>query len=169
MDPTARKILLSVHLLASVGWIGAILAYLPLDITTAASDDADLLRASYAAMDLIARFALVPLALASLASGIAISLLTPWGLFRHWWVLISLLLTLLACVVLLVETRVIAALAQTAVDPATSAEALRALPSTLPHSVGGLAVLTVVLAINVHKPRGLTRYGWRKEKDARRP
>jgi hypothetical protein len=37
-----------------------------------------------------------------------------------------------------------------------------ALPSTLPHSVGGTLVLLVVQVLNVYKPQGLTPYGWRK-------
>lgn len=40
---------------------------------------------------------------------------------------------------------------------------LSALGSTLIHSVGGPAVLLVILVLNVYKPRGMTRYGWRKE------
>jgi hypothetical protein len=40
---------------------------------------------------------------------------------------------------------------------------LSALGSTLIHSVGGPAVLLVILVLNVYKPRGMTRYGWRTE------
>lgn len=164
MRMDARKLLLTVHVAASVGWVGAVLAYLPLDVTAAAGDDAQAVRAAYLGMDVIAKRVLAPLALAALATGILLSLATPWGLFRHWWVVLSLALTLLAVVVLLVELRTIASLAATAADPATPDERLLALPSTLPHSVGGLAVLLFVLTLNVYKPRGLTRYGWRKQR-----
>jgi len=34
----------------------------------------------------------------------------------------------------------------------------------LPHSVGGTVVLLVVTTLNIAKPRGLTRYGWRRQK-----
>jgi hypothetical protein len=40
-----------------------------------------------------------------------------------------------------------------------------ALGGDLFHSVGGLAVLTVPLALNVAKPRGLKRRGWRLRQD----
>ena len=167
MRPGLRKLILTLHIATSVGWIGAALAYLPLDLTTIASDDPGTLRAVYLGMDLIARYVLVPLAIATFASGLLVSLTTPWGLFRHYWVVISLVLTALALLVLLVETRTIAALAQAA---ATSTDdALRALPSTLPHSIGGLVVLAVVHVLNVYKPRGLTRHGWRKQREATRP
>lgn len=161
----ARKPLLIAHIAVSVGWLGAILAYLPLDLATAISDDAQTLRAAYVAMDLVTRWALVPLALAALATGVGIALITPWGLFRHYWVLVSLVLTTFAVIILLVETQTISALAATAADPATSEAALRALPSTLPHSIGGLVTLAFVLVINVYKPRGLTRRGWRKQRE----
>ena len=58
---------------------------------------------------------------------------------------------------LLGETRTIRHLAHLAADPGTSVEGLRALPSTLPHSIGGLVILLVVLVLNIHKPQGLTR------------
>jgi heme/copper-type cytochrome/quinol oxidase subunit 2 len=114
-------------------------------------------------MEVIAWFVIVPLALASLLSGLVISLGTKWGLFRHYWVLISLLLTIIATVVLLVETQTISYFADIAADPTTSSDDLRALGSTLVHSVGGTAVLLVILVMNVYKPRGMTRYGWRKQ------
>ena len=92
---------------------------------------------------------------------------TKWGLFRHYWVLISLLLTIIATVVLLVETQTISYFADKAADPTTSGGDLRALGSTLVHSVGGTVVLLVILALNVYKPRGMTRYGWRKQQEER--
>ena len=170
----ARRWVLAVHIAVSVGWIGAVLGYLALDVTTVASDDPSTLRASYAAMEIVALRAIVPLAVAALVTGIIISLGTRWGLFRHYWVIFSFFLTILALVVLLVETRTISAYAAIALDPTTTDAKLRALPSTLPHSIGGTIVLLVVLALNLWKPRGVTRYGWRKQQeeasgDARAP
>jgi hypothetical protein len=96
------------------------------------------------------------------------SLGTKWGLFRHWWVLISFLLTVVATIVLLSEMRVITASAAVASDPSTSIDQLLALPTTLPHSLGGLLVLLVVQVLNVYKPQGVTPYGWRKQQEERR-
>lgn len=92
---------------------------------------------------------------------------TRWGLFRHYWVLISSLLTVIALVVLLVEIQTINRLATVAANPATSNDELRALPSTLLHSAGGLLVLLIITVLNVCKPRGLTPYGWRKLQEQR--
>ena len=118
-------------------------------------------------MGAIVRYVIVSLALASLLSGLVMSLGTKWGLFRHYWVLISFLLTVIAAAVLLMETRVIGSFATTAADPATSIDHLRSMPSTLAHSVGGTVVLLVILVLNVYKPQGLTRYGWRKQHEQR--
>lgn len=163
MGPRWRKLVLAVHITVSVGWIGSVAAYIVLDVATVASQDVQTLRAAYVAMHAITTWAIVPLALASLATGIIMALGTKWGLWRHYWVVISLVLTLLATVVLLSETRTISSLADQATDPATTDDDLRALPSTLVHSVGGMVVLLVIQALNIYKPRGLTKYGWRKQ------
>jgi SNF family Na+-dependent transporter len=161
MSPGLRKFALATHLTVAVGWIGAVAGYLVLDLTVATSQDAEAVRAAWIGMDLIVSRAILPLAIAALVTGLIMSLGTKWGLVRHWWVLISLLLTVFATLVLLSETRVIGAMAAIAVDPATSTDQLLALPGTLPHSIGGLVVLVTVQVLNVYKPAGMTRYGWR--------
>jgi hypothetical protein len=168
MTPRLRKCALAAHLTFSVGWIGAAAGYIALDVAAATSQDAQTLRAAYLAMELITWYVIVPLALASLLTGLVMSVGTKWGLFRHYWVLISLLLTIIATVVLLVETQTIGYFAEVAADPTTSGDDLRALGSTLVHSVGGTVVLLVILVLNVYKPQGMTRYGWRKQQEERR-
>jgi uncharacterized membrane protein len=161
MAPKLRKLVLAIHITASVGWLGAVVAYLPFDVLAATSDDASLLRMSYGAMDIITTWVIVPLAIAAWSTGIIMGFGTKWGLFRHYWVVTSLVLTTLALIVLLVEARVVADLA--AMAEGASETQLRSMPSTLVHSVGGLVVLLVVQVLNVYKPRGLTKYGWRKQ------
>ena len=170
MSPRLRKAMLSVHLTCSVGWLGAVLAYLALDVVVATSQDAQAVRAAWIAMGQVTASMLVPLAIASLLTGLVMSLGTKWGLFRHWWVLISLLLTVAAVLVLLSEAGLIRSVAEVVVDPVTPDSMLMAIPGTLPHSVGGLLVLLVIQILNVFKPRGLTPYGWRiqQEKQLRR-
>jgi Predicted integral membrane protein (DUF2269) len=162
MAPRLRKLALAVHIVLSVGWIGAVAGYVALDVAAATNQNAKTLRACYLAMELIAWYVIVPLALAALFTGLVMSLGTKWGLFRYYWVLISLLLTAIATVVLLVETQTIGYYADVAGSAATSGDDLRSLGSTLVHSVGGAVVLLVILVLNVFKPRGMTRYGWRK-------
>jgi uncharacterized membrane protein len=164
MPPALRKVVLTTHVVTSVGWLGAVLAYLALDVTAVVSSDVERVRAAYLAMELTATYAIVPLALVAVTIGVINALGTSWGLFRHYWVLVKLLLTLVATTVLLLETRIIRSLA----DAAASGADPRDLPGTLGHSVGGLIVLVLVTILSIYKPRGLTRYGWRKQQEERR-
>ncbi|HUR67859.1 MAG TPA: DUF2269 domain-containing protein [Candidatus Thermoplasmatota archaeon] len=162
-----RKLLLIAHVAVSVGWIGALVAYLSLDLTTAMSADAPRVRGAYVAMGIVTPWAILPLALATLATGVWVALASRWGLFRHYWVVLSLALTILGTLVLLVELRTVAMHADVASDPLATDAQVVALQSTLPHSIGGLVVLLVALVLNVVKPRGVTPYGWRKERERR--
>lgn len=168
MTPRIRKFALAAHITPAVGWIGAVAGYIALDVAAVTSEDAQTLRAVYLAMGLIAWYVIVPFAFASVLTGVVMSMGTKWGLFRHYWVLISLLLTIIATAVLLAETQTISYFADRAADPTTSGNDLRELGSTLVHSVGGTVVLLVILVLNVYKPRGMTRYGWRKQQEERR-
>lgn len=169
MGPGLRKFVLTVHVVVSVGWIGAVMAYTVLDLAVATSQGVDTLRASYVAMELVTMRAIVPLAFASLGTGLVVSLGTKWGLFRHYWVLVSLVLTIIAVIVLVSETRVISNYAAVARDPGGSDDEVRSLGNTLVHSIGGLLVLLVVLVLNMYKPRGLTPYGERKLREDATP
>ena len=164
MPPRVRKLVLVAHITTSVGWMGAVLAYIGLDVTASRTQDVDRARAAYVAMEVTATSVIVPLALVSVVIGVINALGTPWGLFRQYWVLVKLLLTLVATAVLLAESRTISALAtaaQAGNDP-------RMLPGTLVHSVGGLLILLIVMILSVYKPKGLTRYGWRRQQEQRR-
>jgi hypothetical protein len=89
MPPPLREFKLAVHLTVSVGWTGAVAGYIALDVAAATGQDPGTLRVAYLGMDRIARYVIVPLALASLVTGLVVSLWTKWGLFRHYWVLQS--------------------------------------------------------------------------------
>jgi hypothetical protein len=138
--------------------------FLALAVTGLASRDGQLVRASYLAMDVTARFVIVPLAIAALVTGLVQALGTPWGLFRHYWVLIKFLVTIVATVVLLQQLEPISYLAGVAEETSLSSTDLRpARTSLVVHAGGGLLVLLVPTTLSVYKPRGLTRYGRRKE------
>lgn len=168
MSGGLRKVVLTSHITASVGWIGAVAAFIVLDLATVTSEAEATLRASYVAMDLVTRWAIVPLAFASFVTGIAISLGTKWGLFRHWWVIVTLVLTIVATLVLLVQLPIIASRADAAADPATTVAEVQGLGNLLLHSIGGTVVLLAITALNVYKPTGVTRYGWRKQQQEAR-
>ena len=165
MKPPLRKLVLSVHLTFSVGWIGAVLAYLALGLTAVTSSEVLTIRAAWVGMEVTGWYVIVPLALASLVTGIVISLGTKWGLLRHYWVVISLVLTLFSVVVLLLHMPDVTVMA----DFAQRAEGsdLEALGGDLGHPSIGLVILLTVQVLNLYKPQGLTRYGWRKQQEQR--
>jgi hypothetical protein len=166
MPPGLRKFALATHLTCSLGWIGAVVAYLALGVAAVTSQDALTVRAAWIAMELTGWYVIVPLALAAFLTGLVMALGTAWGLFRHYWVLISLVLTILATVVLLLHMPTVSSVA----DLARSADGahLGGLGGDLVHPGLGLVVLLVITGLNVYKPRGLTRYGWRKQQEQRR-
>ena len=79
MAPRLRKFALSTHLTFSVGWIGAVVAYLALGIATRTSQDVQTVRAALIAMEVTVRFVIVPLALASLLTGLVMVLANKWA------------------------------------------------------------------------------------------
>jgi hypothetical protein len=81
MTSSLRKLLLTAHITFSVGWLGAVAAFLALAITGLTNRDAQMVRTAYSAMELTARFVIVPLALASLISGLIKSLALPGAYF----------------------------------------------------------------------------------------
>jgi hypothetical protein len=168
MTASLRKLVLTAHITVSVGWLGTVAAFLALTITELTSRDAQMVRTAYAAMELTARFVIVPLAFASLLSGLIESLGTPWGLFRHYWVLAKLLLATFATIVLLAKMPLIGYAARRAAGTTSSGVDLhRAGTQFAVHAVGGLLVLLVITAKSVYKPWGMTRHGQRKQQERR--
>jgi hypothetical protein len=165
-----RKFALTAHVTSSVGLLGSIAAFLALAVAGLGSQDAQTVRAAYLAMELIARFVIVPLAFASLLTGLIQSLGTPWGLFRHYWVVVKLLLTVFATVVLLVKMELIGYAARLAAETTLSRADLRAAGTQLVvHAAGGLLMLLVPALLSVYKPPGVTRYGRREQYEQRAP
>lgn len=163
MSPELRKFVLSIHVTGSVGLIGAIAAFLALAAVGLASHDVQLIRGAYPAMELIARFVIVPLAATALLSGLVQSLGTPWGLFRHYWILAKLLLTTFAIVVLLVKMALIGYAARLSEQTILPRDDLHAAGLQLVvHAAGGLLVLLLPAVLSIYKPQGLTAYGRRK-------
>ena len=156
-----RKFALTAHVTSSVGWLGAVVAYLALVIAALTGQDAQTVRAAWIAMELTGWYVIVPLAFASLLTGLVQALGTPWGLFRHYWVLFKLLINVFATIVLLLHMPTVSFLAGVAAE--TDSAHLGGLPGELLHAGGGLMVLLATTTLSVYKPRGMTRYGRRKQ------
>ena len=168
MIPAIRKLNLTAHITSSVGWLGAVAGFLVLCIAGLTSQNAQIVRAAYLAMNLIAWFVIVPFAFASLLTGIIQSMGTEWGFFRHYWVLAKLLLTVFATAVLLTKMKLIGQVAGAATEAVFGGADLRqARIAILVHASGGLLVLLTATVLSVYKPWGLTSYGRRKRQERR--
>jgi hypothetical protein len=164
MTGNLRKFALTVHVITSVGWLGAVAAFLALAIAGLTNQDEQMVQAVYPAMELITSWVIVPLCLTSLLTGLVESLATEWGLFRHYWIVIKLVITLLSTLLLLVHMQPIGYMAGVTAETTLSGSDFREVRIQLVVDAGAaLLVLLVVTTLSVYKPRGMTRYGWRKQ------
>jgi hypothetical protein len=168
LTPGFRKFALTAHVTSSVGWFGAVAAFLALAVAGLVHPDVQIVRGAYLALELITWFVIVPLAFVSLLTGLVVALGTTWGLFRHYWVLIKLFITTLATILLLVHTRPIGVLAAAARETSFSSGDFRRLQIQLVADAGlALLALLVTTTLALYKPRGLTAYGRRKQNEQR--
>jgi hypothetical protein len=167
MPPRLRKFALTAHVTTTVGWFGAVVVFLALSIVGMTSQDAQTVRGAYLVMEPAAWYVLVPLAFASLLTGIVQSLGTKWGLFRHYWVLFKLLITVFITIVLLIYMETFSFMAGVAADPSADLGVVRNSSPRL-HATLALLLLLVNTILAVYKPRGMTPYGWRKQQEERR-
>jgi hypothetical protein len=166
LAPSIRKFMLTVHIIASVGWFGALVVFLTHALASLISQDEQIVRATSLVMGLTTWLVILPLSLASLITGLVQALGTAWGLFRHYWILFKLLLTSVATIVLLLKLETISYLADISTKMAFSiADSIGLRISLIVHAVGGLLVLLMATILAVYKPRGMTGYGVRKQRD----
>ena len=166
MPPPLRKFALTAHVASSVGLLGAIAAFLALATAGIIRSDDVMVRSAYVAMQLTARFVIVPLVFASLLTGLVQSLSTVWGLLQHYWVLVKLSLTVFATTILLIKMSLISEATRLATLPILPRAELHAIGIQLMvHATGGLCVLLLPLVLSIYKPQGRTRYGWRKHQE----
>lgn len=166
MTPGLRRFAFTTHITSSVGWVGAVMVFLGLAAVGLTSDDSLTVRGVYVAMVPAAWFVLVPLAHASLFSGIVLSLGTTWGLFRYYWVVLKLMITVFAAIILLIYMETFRQMAGVASDPRVDLAAVRN-ASPLVHSVLALILLMIATVLGVYKPFGMTAYGKRKQAQER--
>ena len=165
LTPGLRKFMLTAHVTFSVGWLGAVVAFLAMAITGLMGGHPLTVQSVYLAMELTAWYVILPLCIASLVTGLIQSLGTEWGLFRHYWVLFKFLITLVATLIFLIHLQPVTRLASAAALSSLSATDLR--PVRIQITVDAalaLVALLVATTLSVYKPKGMTRYGRRKQK-----
>jgi hypothetical protein len=164
MTHALRRFTLTTHITSSIGWLGAVVAFLALAFIGFTSDDEVKVRGVYLLMAPAAWLVLVPLAHASLLSGIVLALGTTWGLLRHYWVVVKLGITVFATVILLIYMGTFRQMAGVAADPVVDLAVVRN-ASPIVHAVLALILLLAATVLGVYKPFGMTAFGMRKHEE----
>jgi hypothetical protein len=151
-----HKLLLTVHIVASVGWLGVTAAKLVLGVAADREPDAGAAQALLVAIGVVDRM-FPPAAILTLVSGIALGLITKWGIVQYTWVLVKLVLTIAVPVTAVqIGTRLL-------VDVQSGAA-----PTLLVWLAGThIAMLAAATVLSVYKPWGLSWFGRRASKPAR--
>jgi hypothetical protein len=161
-SPWLRKAALTAHVTSSLGWFGAVAAFLALALSGLRSADPLQVRSAYLAMDVTAWTVIVPLCIATLVTGFAQSLGTPWGIMRHYWVIAKIVLTVPASAILLLHMRPISYLAEVAAaGTLASGGENRLRVQLVANASAALFVLVATTVLSIYKPRGMTPYGQR--------
>ncbi|WBB67046.1 hypothetical protein [Micromonospora sp. WMMD812] len=98
IPPGTRKALLTAHLVTSLGWLGIDLVLLTLGVAVLRGADPTVV---YPVTALLGTALFAPLSVIVWLVGVVSALLTPWGLLRHRWVLVKLLITTVMVVLVL--------------------------------------------------------------------
>lgn len=151
-----RKLLLTAHVAATVSVLGTDLVLLLLGLSSLSGADP---RTLYPAAYLVGARLVAPLAVLSLSTGLLLGLLTPWGLFKYWWVTIKLAITtMLTGVVLFVLVPRLAVAAEVVSGPAqrllTNTERL---PLAIAPALAS-ALLLLMVALAIFKPLWRLRF-----------
>ena len=159
MNSRVSKLMLTTHITFSVGWIGTVAAFLALSIVGLIGND-EMVRACYIAMEVVAWFIIVPFCFASLLTGVIQALGTSWGLFKHWWVLVKLILTVIATLILILHMQPISYLGEVATQKSIGYDELRNLRIRIIADAGAaILVLVAITTVSVYKPWGKIQFG----------
>jgi hypothetical protein len=160
VSPSLYKLLLTTHILVSVGWLGVVLAKVVLGLAALVSGAPDVARALYVAMNVL-NVAFPPVAIATIVTGVVLSLGTKWGLLQHYWVATKLVLTMgvIATAVQLTDRLVQQAVA-VPTGPAADAGPVLSITAVVTPllylAVAHLFMLGAATVISVYKPWGKT-------------
>lgn len=162
MPSRVRKSFLTVHVLSSVGWVGAVAAFLVLAVAGYTTSNDQFAAGLYVSLRLMTWWLIIPLSVVSLVGGVIQSLGTSWGLLRHYWVVVKLLVTTGATALLFLHTLIIDRAATEAVAGMTGAGASAMKLQLVIDSAAALVVLILITILSTVKPRGITPLGARR-------
>jgi hypothetical protein len=145
-----RRGLLIAHVLSSVGWFGAAGMVLFLLVLAQGSSEVTFAHSLYRAVE-TSLWLTLPLAAVSALTGFVLGFGTPWGVAKHWWVVIK----EVALIPLVVTDLLV--VAPSVHDAARGTSTGRPLDAAIAHCV----VLALATIVSVVKPFGRTPRGRR--------
>lgn len=153
-----RKAVLVVHVIASVALLGELWVLVVLNLTATLTTDADLAHFAYRLMNRLIFTGGAPLGLTGLATGVVLAVSSPWGLVRHYWVFVKLLLLVAVVVggILLFTPADLADATQDGIAPVSRQWQQVAVVGC------GVAMLAAATALSVLKPRA--RLPWARRR-----
>ncbi len=167
MSRCIRKLVLTIHVVVSVGWIGIEAGLLALGLTGLYTRNPEVLRAAYVAIGLFGGIFVVPVSIGALITGVLLSVGTPWGLFRHYWVLAKFAVTvaLVAGGIFVLNQKLQEAAARVSgvpINALTSADVGTLRFQIIAAVSVALLLLVTATTLSVYKPWGKTWFGRRK-------
>ncbi|WP_410663302.1 hypothetical protein [Amycolatopsis sp. lyj-84] len=159
LSPGKRKLWVMLHVGLSVSWLGIAVAMVVLSTVGYTTESAGLRHASYELMHVFDLFIVIPTMMLSILTGLVVSLGSKWGLVKHWWVLLKLLIALAIPAVAIVESQWVQELAERTTDPA--AEPGGTGLTLMICMIAFSAALWTATYLSVFKPGGKTRWGAR--------
>jgi ferredoxin-NADP reductase len=156
-----RKVWLTLHVGIGVGWLGISMGMLFLAIIGATADSHELQHGAYLLLSRFEILLAIPSALLTIITGVVVSLGTPWGLLKHKWVLVKLVIALAVPFLAFFEGPWIEELEARSASGPTESGATGVL---LIGAMGlFVALLWTATILSVFKPGGRTRWGRRKD------
>ncbi|TDB99651.1 hypothetical protein E1267_37005 [Nonomuraea longispora] len=172
MSPKVRRFVLLAHVVSSVGWLGLNLAVPALAVTGMTTGSPATQHAVYRVLDMLGGFYLIPLSLTAFITGVVLSLGTSWGIFRHYWVTVKFVLTLIA--VVLIPLSLLPGLRETAevvagTPPGEFADVARGGVGQVGAGFVSTTMYLTCAIVSIYKPWGRTAYGRRRLAASSRP
>ena len=168
VPPPVYRFLLAAHVVVSGGWLGIAVAKLVLGLAAATSGAPAVSRPLYLSMEAV-NFAFPPAAIATLVTGILLSLGTKWGLLKYYWVATKLALTVgvIATGFTLVDRLILRSISAPSAQ-IVGDDAVLGVPSApallISLSAAHVLMLGVATVLSVYKPWGKTPPIWRKQR-----
>lgn len=162
LSRASRRLLLLLHLLVTMSWLGVDLVIGVLSFTGLTTDDPRTMATAYAALSMFGVPLLLTLGLLTLATGVLLGLGTRYGLLRYWWVAVKLVVgvVLTVLVVVALKPTLDRAATETAVLDPTLADRLSQVRFNMvfPPIVSTTA-LVFAAYLGLYKPWGRTGLG----------